>query len=125
MGKNMVMFLKNFGEAFGYQLLGDITKYSCTGVLIVHRLYIYIHVQIPVYIYMSCLYAHTSEHLIQLCWKYHNMIVGVYLQALRFAPFKTSQGLRIRVEQRSTEVDFRTTRVFFKELPPPPPKKNE
>ena len=124
MGKNMVMFLKNFGEAFGYQLLGDITKYSCTIVYSLYIDYIYTFTNTCIYIYIHelfvCACFRTS---IQLCCKYHNMIVGFYLQLCVLHPSKLpkvcgsgwSNDQRKLISQRPVSV--------LRSCPRPPPKK--
>lgn len=105
------MFLQNFGEAFRYQLLGNMTKNIY--IYIVAQVYsLYIHYIYIMYIFelFVCAYFRTSYTIMLEVSQYDSWFLS---PTLRFAAFKTSQGLRIRVEQRSTEVDFPTTHVFF------------
>lgn len=116
------MFLQNFGEAFRYQLLGNMTKniYIVAQVYSLYIDYIYIMYIFELFV---CAYFRTSYTIMLEVSQYDSWFLS---PTLRFAAFKTSQGLRIRVEQRSTEVDFPTTHVFFQgATPAPPPKKND
>ena len=120
MGKNM-MFLKNFGEAFGYQLLGDITKYSCTIVYSLYIDYIYTFTNTCIYIYTWVVCMRMLQNIYTI--KYHNMIVGFYLQLCVLHPSKLpkvcgsgwSNDQRKLISQRPVSV--------LRSCPRPPPKK--